>query len=276
MSETRAPHEWTIAVACGDEQVGRLLEKLKRNGFDPVVLPGAATSLIARASEAPDRAGLAPTHDGHGPAPDGAGGRAASPLADHAELVWKLNDAQRTAGIGSWDWDVRANTVWWSDETYRIFGVSRATYLPTVESNASFVHPGDRAAFHEAAFRALETGAPFDTDLRIVTPDGALKFCHFRATVHRGDDGIVSRFSGTIADITDRRRAEDALRRSEGKYRKLFTETPDGCALHEVICDQAGRPVDYVTLEVNAAYERLLNVRAEVVVGRRASNPPGR
>jgi len=76
--------------------------------------------------------------------------------------------------------------------------------------------------------------------------------------------------------ITKRKRAEDAMRQSEEKYRKLFSEMSSGCSLQEIICDQQGQPVDYVTLDVNTAFESLLDVPREAVIGGKASSvlPP--
>ena len=62
-----------------------------------------------------------------------------------------------------------------------------------------------------------------------------------------------------------------AVRASEAKFRKLFSEMSIGCALHEIICDPAGQPVDYITRDVNAAFERMLGVSRAAVVGQRAS-----
>ncbi|MDX1969598.1 MAG: PAS domain S-box protein, partial [Planctomycetaceae bacterium] len=72
-------------------------------------------------------------------------------------------------------------------------------------------------------------------------------------------------------DITERRRIENALRASEERYRALFNLMTEGMSLHEIICDDDGRPVDYVYLDVNPAFERLLGERREEVVGRRQS-----
>jgi two-component sensor histidine kinase len=77
-------------------------------------------------------------------------------------------------------------------------------------------------------------------------------------------------------EITARQRVEQALHTSEAKYRALFSEMMNGSALHEIVCDAAGRPVDYITLEVNKTYESLLGVPGAAVVGKKASEllPP--
>ncbi len=74
-----------------------------------------------------------------------------------------------------------------------------------------------------------------------------------------------------IEDITDRKQSEEALRQSEERHRKLFTELVGGAALHEILCDGEGNAVDYITLEVNHSFEVLLQVSREQVIGKKAS-----
>ncbi len=70
---------------------------------------------------------------------------------------------------------------------------------------------------------------------------------------------------------TEHRRAEEALRESEDKYRSLYYRMNEGVAFHEIIYDKSDRPVDYVTLDVNPAYESILGLKKKEVIGRKAS-----
>lgn len=82
-------------------------------------------------------------------------------------------------------------------------------------------------------------------------------------------DGHPARFMAIIRDMTDRTETRAALAASEAKYRQLFNEMSVGFALHEIICNESGTPVDYRFLEVNPAFERLTGLKKENLVGRR-------
>lgn len=123
--------------------------------------------------------------------------------------------------------------------------------------------------------KAFETGEPNYIESSIPTPHGEVWLNTLLAPV-RDKEGEVSAVLGIARDITGRRRIEEALRQSEEKYRRLFAEMSNGCALHEIVYDSAGNAVDYITLEINHAFESLLNTRREDVIGKKASEilPP--
>jgi diguanylate cyclase (GGDEF)-like protein/PAS domain S-box-containing protein len=142
-------------------------------------------------------------------------------------LLDRLNEAQRIAAIGSWEWDLRSDDVWWSDETYRIFGVDPRDFVPSFETNGSFIHPDDFAAYGALFARCLRTGEPLDHDFRLLTSDGSLKYCNVKGRPIPGPSGEPDRFVGTIMDITERKLAEAALRESEAKYHIVADNTYD-------------------------------------------------
>ena len=84
-------------------------------------------------------------------------------------------------------------------------------------------------------------------------------------------DGQFRGYRGLDHDITERKRAEEALQASEEKFRRLYHSMSEGMALHTMLCDAAGKPVDYVLVSVNPAYEAITGLKAEQVVGRKAS-----
>ena len=86
----------------------------------------------------------------------------------------------------------------------------------------------------------------------------------------RDADGNVLKLMGITEDITARKEAEEKLFESENKYRSLFQEMVSGFALNEVVFDEQGEPVDYITLEVTREFERLLGMSKENVIGKKA------
>jgi PAS domain S-box-containing protein/putative nucleotidyltransferase with HDIG domain len=133
--------------------------------------------------------------------------------AEHvkSELIKKMNESQQLAMVGSWDWDLQTNQVWWSDETYQIFGVTPQEYIPSFEGNGKFIHPDDFEKYGKAFEHSFQTGEPLDLDLRLVVKEGILKHCQFKGMITYDDSGQPVRFIGTIMDITERTKAEEML-----------------------------------------------------------------
>ena len=101
----------------------------------------------------------------------------------------RLEEAQRTAQIGDWEYDILAGKVTWSDEMYRICGVDPEQYVPTAKSDEEFCHPDDVPALREAYERFFAGGEPLDLDYRIVTPQGVVKACRRRGRLIVDDRG---------------------------------------------------------------------------------------
>jgi PAS domain S-box-containing protein len=138
----------------------------------------------------------------------------------NSEIIEKLNEAQRVAMVGSWEWNLQTYKVWWSDETYVIFGVPKQEYVPSFEENSRFIHPDDLEKYNKIFEHCLRNGEPLDTDLRLITPEGQLKYCHVKAQIIFDDSGQKNRFIGTVMDITERKLAEELLRENERKLKE--------------------------------------------------------
>jgi PAS domain S-box-containing protein len=128
-----------------------------------------------------------------------------------AEALAGLNEAQQVAHVGNWDWNIRGDTVTWSDELFRIYGLEPQSQDVTFESYLERVHPEDRELVRETVGRAYAEGEPFLFDHRIVLPDGGVRWTQSRGRVVTDDTGTPVRMVGTAQDVTERKRI-DALR----------------------------------------------------------------
>jgi PAS domain S-box-containing protein len=125
-----------------------------------------------------------------------------------SELYENLNEAQRIAMIGSWDWDLMTNQVWWSDETYRIFGLTAQSFTPSFQENGKYIHPDDFEKYQQSFEHSFQTDEPLDIEIRLITRDGLLKHCHSKGKIISDSSGQKIRFAGIIMDITERKQAE--------------------------------------------------------------------
>jgi PAS domain S-box-containing protein len=122
-----------------------------------------------------------------------------------------LAEAQRIAQVGSWGWDFTTGEVWWSDETFRIYGFAPQEFVPSFEKVMEVVHPDDRELFRHNIDGALHRGERYDFEHRIVRPEGEVRVVHRQGEVVRGEGGEPLRMVGTVHDITERKALEEQL-----------------------------------------------------------------
>jgi len=131
----------------------------------------------------------------------------------------QLAQAQRIAGIGSYERDVAADEALWSDETFRLFGVDRGTFVPTRENFLALVHPEDRARIAAAFGEDAGDRASGQDEFRIVRPDGATRIILRETEAVYDATGRLARRVGTIRDVTEIREAAEKQRRLEEALR---------------------------------------------------------
>jgi len=123
----------------------------------------------------------------------------------------KLNDAQHLAHIGSWEWNIIENSIEWSDELYRIYGMDRKKSLANYENYLKSIHPDDRESVNEIVQKAYRDHQPLDFFHRIILPDGDERILHGRGEVYLNDEGNIIRMIGTAQDVTERKKTEKEL-----------------------------------------------------------------
>jgi PAS domain S-box-containing protein len=123
-------------------------------------------------------------------------------------------DTQGRAHLGTWEWDISQPTAVWSDELYRIYGLTPESYTPSYEAYLTMVHDDDRARVVEATNRVFHEHVPYSHDERIFRPDGSMRYLHTWAFPILDRAGKLTHLIGVCQDITDRALAEEALHRS--------------------------------------------------------------
>ena len=130
-----------------------------------------------------------------------------------------LVETQQLTHTGSWAWDVRSQMVLYcSEEMFRIFGLDAQEHLPTRKAFLQRVHPEDRNRVDESFARVVNERVDSFDEYRIVLPDGTVKHVNSSGHPVLDGNGELIEFIGTATDVTERKRAEQALRESEAKF----------------------------------------------------------
>src|SRR5690349_9962644 len=124
-----------------------------------------------------------------------------------AELRARVDDAQRLANMGDYDWHIVNDTNSWSDQLYRIYGHEPQSFNASYERFLAMIHPDDRDAVTAMHRQAYQSGGSWQMTERIVRPDGEVRHLATNGVVVTDDNDNPVRMRGTCVDITDRVRA---------------------------------------------------------------------
>ena len=123
-----------------------------------------------------------------------------------------LAQAQSSAQLGSWEWDVRADRITWSDQMFRVYGHEPGAFDVKFENFKKLIHPDDRQLAENVVNEAMRTKQPFAYDHRVLWPDGTVRWVHGRGQVLTDQRGEVIGMVGSGQDITERKNAANAQR----------------------------------------------------------------
>lgn len=203
----------------------------------------------------------------------------------------RLRKAQEIGKIGCWEHAVGSDVLWMSEEALRLYGMDGPSRNVLISDIFACIREQDKV---EKAFRNLiETRADFHIEYSIIPVNNtAPRILLSIASVEEDDPGTGRRIVGITQDITEKKNSEwrltkknadltaaldrltnaeeklthqleeiraahEKISESEEKYRKLFEENIVGTAVHEIICNESGAPVDYRFLDVNPAFEQI-------------------
>ncbi|MFT3821496.1 MAG: EAL domain-containing protein [Rubrivivax sp.] len=157
-------------------------------------------------------------------------GAHAAALQSHSERMAAAQDslerAQCIAALGNWDWQIAEDRLFWSQETYRIFGLDAGHFGASYEAFLACVHEDDRGTVDAAVRRTLAGGGNYDVTHRIVRPDGEQRFVHENGELIADAAGRPVRMIGTVMDVTERERTLRALHQSEETLRRVIEGLP--------------------------------------------------
>ncbi len=194
-------------------------------------------------------------------------------VRERTEELHRLNErftmAAQSAGVGVWEWDVGTNALVWDDGMLRLYGVRREEFAGTYDAWIGSMHPDDVEQVEGETRMALDGVKAFDTQFRIRKPGGEVRHLKAAGLVVRDGDGAPPRMIGINYDITDRVKAENALRESEVNFRTFFETVEDMIAV--------ATPQGQI-LFTNKAFEQKLGYGPDQIVRMRLTDlhPPDR
>ena len=163
---------------------------------------------------------------------------------------------------------------WASDSMLRLTGRT-IDDAATPEMWVSIIHPDDAPAFFGTIQQILASGEAGMIECRTFVKSGMERWVQINARPRKDESGAIVSIIGAIKDVSERKRAEIALRLNESRLRSLYENMAEGVALHRIIFDEAGQPVNYRIIDFNQQYENILGLRREDILGKLATEAYG-
>jgi PAS domain S-box-containing protein len=162
-----------------------------------------------------------------------------------------LAEGQRISHTGSWGWNIATGELFWSQEHFRIFGFDPESAKPSYSMFLERIHPKDRAFVEQTVDRAVRERSDLEMDYRIVLTDGSTKYLQSLGHPVIRESGDLVEFVGTVMDVTERKRAEEALREARAELAQVTRLMTMG-ELTASIAHEINQPLTAVVTSANA------------------------
>lgn len=156
-----------------------------------------------------------------------------------AEAMERFKRSQYFARIGTWDWDIDTDRLYWSEAIYGMFGYQPGQVTPSYTLFCESVHPDDRARVRAGEVRCIETGENHDEEYRVVWPDGSVHWVRETGNVIKNERGVPVKMMGVVRDITEEKRSARALQ--ELAHSDPLTGLPNRLMLEQQLTAALGR-----------------------------------
>ena len=150
------------------------------------------------------------------------------------DLSARLELALQSAQIGIWEWDIVTNALIWDDRMYKLYGVNPADFSGAYEAWINGMHPDDLPIALEDSRQALSGEKEYNTEFRVVLPNGSLRNLKAHAVIQRNEQGEPLRMIGLNYDMTERKQAELALQESQSFIQKIADASPNILYLYDI------------------------------------------
>lgn len=139
----------------------------------------------------------------------------------------RISTATRASQVGIWDWDIQNNHLSWDEQMYKLYGLQKTTFTGAYEAWVNGLHPDDKDYGQKETALALNGEKEYDTEFRVIWPDGSIHYIKAKGEVFRNDAGDPVRMVGINYDITLQKELNDKVREKDLEFKKLSANVPD-------------------------------------------------
>ena len=177
----------------------------------------------------------------------------------NVRLIERLTLATRAAEMGIWDWDILNNKLTWDDKMYALYGLKKEEFTGAYEAWVKGLHPEDREYSEQETQQALRGEKEYDTQFRVIWPDGTIRHLTAQADIFRDANGKPARMVGVNYDITEQVQMQAALRQSEEQFSSAFHVGPAAMTITRI--------ADGKFIDVNQAFLDMFEYDRDEAIG---------